>query len=166
MPRINLILARARNGTIGRGNEIPWQIAGELAYFKRTTMGHPVIMGRKTWESIAARTGGALPGRRNIVVSRNANQVAPGAEVAASLDAAFNLAGEVSEVFVLGGAEVFALALPRATRAFVTEIDRDYDGDAVMPALDSAQWHETQRRAGATDRGQPPHAFVIYERRG
>ncbi len=165
MPRINLIVARARNGTIGRGNQIPWQIAGELAYFKRTTMGHPVIMGRKTWESIVARIGGALPRRRNIVVSRNVNYVAPGAEVAASLDAAFDMASAVSEIFVLGGAELFALALPRATRAFVTEIERDYDGDAFMPALDPAQWHETERRPGPTDRGQPPHAFVIYQRR-
>jgi len=166
MPRINLIFARARNGTIGRGNEIPWQIAGEMAYFKRTTMGHPVIMGRKTWESIVARAGGALSGRRNIVVTRNANYVAPGADIADSLVVALALAGDACEVFVLGGAELFALALPIATRALVTEIDRDYDGDTSMPTLDPAQWHETQRSPGPTDRGQPPHAFVIYERRG
>ena len=161
-PRITLILARARNGVIGRDGELPWRIPGELAHFKRTTMGHPVIMGRKTWESIAARAGGPLPGRRNIVITRNAAYAAPGAEVVPSLDAALALCAAADEVFVIGGAEIYALALPRAARAIVTEIDADYDGDARFAALDPRQWQVAERRDAP---GEPAHAFVTYARR-
>lgn len=157
-PRISLIVARARNGVIGRDGGLPWKIPGELAHFKRSTMGHPIVMGRKTWESL----GRPLPGRRNIVVTRNAQYAAPGAEVVASLPAALALCADVDEVFVIGGAELYAQALPLARRAIVTEIDADYDGDAHFPALDPAQWQETARSVGP---GAPAHAFVTYERR-
>lgn len=157
-PRISLIVARARNGVIGRDGGLPWKIPGELAHFKRTTMGHPIVMGRKTWESL----GRPLPGRRNIVVTRNARYVAPGAEVVTSLPAALALCAGADEVFVIGGAELYAQALPLARRAIVTEIDADYDGDAHFPALDPAQWRETARSPGS---GAPAHAFVTYERR-
>jgi dihydrofolate reductase len=158
-PRIALIVARARNGVIGRDGGLPWKIPGELAHFKRTTMGHPVVMGRRTWESI----GRPLPGRRNIVVTRNADFAAAGAEVAASLDAALALCAGSNEVFVIGGAELYAQALPRASRAVVTEIDADYDGDAHFPALSPAEWQVVGRVDAA---GPPPHAFVTYARRG
>jgi dihydrofolate reductase len=156
-PCISLIVARARNGVIGRDGALPWKIPGELAHFKRVTLGHPIVMGRKTWESL----GRPLPGRRNIVVTRNAGYAAPGAEVVTSLAAALALCQGVAEVFVIGGAELYAQALPLATRAVVTEIDADFDGDARFPALDPRHWHETARTPGATE---PPHAFVTYER--
>jgi dihydrofolate reductase len=160
-PRISLIVARARNGVIGRDGELPWSIPGELAHFRRTTMGHPIIMGRKTWESIVARSGKPLPGRRNIVVTRNPRYVAAGAEVVDSLEAAVALCAGVDDVFVIGGAELYALALPRAARAIVTEIDTGFDGDAHFPPLDPAQWRIVDRQPGS---GEPAHAFVTYER--
>lgn len=165
--RINLIVARARNGVIGRGNEIPWKIPGEQALFKRVTMGHPVIMGRKTWESIVKIAGRALPGRRNIVVTRNASYVAPGAEVAASLDAALALCADAAEVFVIGGAELYAQALPAAQRAYVTEIDADFEGDTFFPALDPRAWREIAREhRPVTPERACGFDFVTYERAG
>ena len=157
--RLNLIVAHARNGVIGAGGTIPWRVPGEMAYFKQVTLGHPIVMGRKTWESLP-RT--PLPGRRNLVVTRDRNYIAEGAEVVASLDEALARCAEAQDVFVIGGAELFALALPRVTRAFVTEIDLEVDGDVHFPALDPAQWREVSRRRGATE---PTHDFVVYERR-
>ena len=116
MSRVTLIAARARNGVIGRNNQMPWKIAGEQAYFKRMTMGHPIVMGRKTWESI----GRPLPGRRNIVVTRNGAYTAVSADVVGSLDDALALAGDADEVFVIGGGQLYAEAMPRATRLFAT----------------------------------------------
>ena len=140
-PRLTLIVARARNGVIGKDNAIPWKIPGEQAYFKRVTMGHPIIMGRKTWESI----GRPLPGRRSIVVTRNAAFAAPGTDVVTSLDDALALVAGVPEAFVIGGAELYRLALPRAARLLITEIDHDFDGDTYFPAPDPAQWRESSR---------------------
>ena len=157
--RLNLIVARARNGVIGAGGTIPWRVPGEMAYFKQVTLGHPIVMGRKTWESLPLKP---LPGRRNLVVTRDRNYVAEGAEVAISLDEALARCAEAQDVFVIGGAELFTLALPRVTRAFVTEIDLEVDGDVRFPALDPAQWREVSRRRGATE---PTHDFVVYERR-
>jgi dihydrofolate reductase len=141
LPRLTLIVARARNGVIGKDNAMPWKIPGEQAYFKRVTMGHPIIMGRKTWESI----GRPLPGRRSIVVSRNAAFSAPGAEVVHDLQAAMALCAGAAETFVIGGAELYRLALPLADRLLITEIDRDFDGDTFFPAPDPAQWQESAR---------------------
>jgi len=161
MSRLTLIAARARNGVIGRSNGIPWKIPGEQAYFKRMTMGHPIVMGRKTWESI----GRLLPGRRNIIVTRNRAYSAPGAEVVASLDDALLLAGDADEVFVIGGAQLYADAMPRASRLLITEIDADFEGDTFMPGPDPAQWRETSRvdHAPAGDRAFG-YSFVVYER--
>lgn len=156
--RINLIVAHARNRTIGLRGTIPWRIPGEQAYFRQVTLGHPIVMGRRTWESI----GRPLPGRRNIVVSRSPDRPAPGAEVFGSLDDALAACADAPEVFVIGGAELYALALPRASRVFATEIDADYPGDAFFPPLAPSEWIETQRRRGP---GEPAHDFVIYERR-
>lgn len=167
LPRISLILACARNGVIGNKGELPWRIPGELAHFKRMTMGHPVIMGRKTWESIIGYSKGKpLPGRRNIVVTRNASYAAAGAEVVTSLQAALDLCAGVNEAFVIGGAELYAQALSLAQRAIITEIDADYDGDAFFPALDPQQWQQVQREQALIEPGTntPAHSFVIYER--
>lgn len=140
-PRLTLIVARARNGVIGKDNAMPWKIPGEQAYFKRVTMGHPIIMGRKTWESI----GRPLPGRRSIVVTRNPGFDAPGAVVVSSLDAALAACAGATEAFVIGGAELYRLALPRADRLLITEIDFDFDGDTTFPAPDPARWREAAR---------------------
>jgi len=161
-PRLTLIVARARNGVIGKDNAMPWRIPGEQAYFKRVTMGHPIIMGRKTWESI----GRPLPGRRSIVISRNTAFAAPGAEVVTSLDAALARCVGAAEAFVIGGAELYRLALPSAHRLLITEIDHDFDGDTYFPAPDPAQWREAARDHHApTDERPFAVDFVEYVRR-
>lgn len=161
-PRVTLIVARARNGVIGKDNAMPWKIPGEQAYFKRVTMGHPIIMGRKTWESI----GRPLPGRRSIVVTRDPGFVAAGAETASSLDAALARCAGAEEIFVIGGAQLYSAAMPCADRLLITELDADFEGDTFMPAPDAAHWRETQREPHppAGDRTYS-FAFVSYERR-
>ncbi len=162
MSRLTLIVARARNGVIGNGSAIPWKIPGEQAYFKRVTMGHPIIMGRKTWESI----GRPLPGRRSIVVTRDRGYVAAGAEVAASLAAALAAVGPAPEVFVIGGGELYRLALPSADRLLITEIDRDFDGDTHFPAPEPSQWRESARVHHPPTDGRPFAVdYVEYLRR-
>ena len=158
MPRLTLIIARARNGVIGKDNAMPWRIPGEQAYFKRVTMGHPIIMGRRTWESI----GRPLPGRRNIVVTRNPAFAAPGAEVVDSLEAALARCADAPEVFVIGGAELYRLALPRADRLLITEIDHDFEGDTLSPGAGSAAVARGSPRSPRTDRG----AHVLCRLRG
>jgi dihydrofolate reductase len=147
VPSLQLILARARNGVIGRGGALPWHLPEDLAHFKRTTLGHPVIMGRKTWDSI----GRPLPGRRNIVVTRDPAWRGVGAQAAGSLDAALALAaagldGADDAVFVIGGAQLYTQALQGPVAAIhVTEIDADFPGDCHFPALDPARWRERAR---------------------
>ncbi|MFT3955867.1 MAG: dihydrofolate reductase [Piscinibacter sp.] len=131
-PTLVLIAAVARNLAIGRGGELLWQESEDQKHFRRVTMGCPVIMGRKTWDSLPARFR-PLPGRRNIVVTRNPAWRAEGAEPAASLDAALALAGDAAKVFVIGGAELYALALPRADQLVLTEIDAELAGDVFFP---------------------------------
>jgi len=161
-PRLTLIVARARNGVIGKDNAMPWKIPGEQAYFKRVTMGHPIIMGRKTWESI----GRPLPGRRSIVISRNSALAAPGAEVVPGLDAALARCVGATEAFVIGGAELYRLALPSADRLLITEIDHDFDGDTYFPAPEPAQWREVARDHHARSDERPFAVdFVEYVRR-
>ncbi len=160
--KLSLIVARARNGVIGRGNALPWRLPEDLAFFKRTTMGHPVIMGRRTWDSI----GKPLPGRRNIVVTRDREWKAAGAERAASIGAAISACRAAPAAFVIGGAQLYAEALPLADGLFVTEIDRDIDGDTFLPPVDAGQWVETSRDPQPP--GGPdalPFAFVHYARR-
>jgi dihydrofolate reductase len=162
-PRLSLIVARARNGVIGRAGTLPWRLPEDLAFFKRTTMGHPIVMGRRTWESI----GRPLPGRRSIVVSRQAGFAAAGAEVAASLDEALRLCAGSAEVFVIGGAQFYAEALPRADRLIVTEIDADFEGDTHWPAPDPARWREAAREhLPPTGERRFGIDFVTYLRRG
>ena len=154
-----LVAALARNRVIGVGNRLPWRLPEDLARFKRLTMGAPVIMGRKTRESI----GRPLPGRRNIVVTRERAATWEGCVVAHSLDEALALADDAAEAFVIGGAELYAQALPRADRLYLTLIDADYAGDAWFPEFDAAAWREVARESGVSADGLG-YAFVDYER--
>jgi dihydrofolate reductase len=150
--RLTLIAAVARNGVIGRDNQLLWRLPEDMQFFRQATLGHAVVMGRKTWQSLPERFR-PLPGRRNIVVTRNAEFDAPGAECVASLDAALKpLAGD-EEVFVIGGAELYALALPRAHRLLLTELDRDYEGDARFPRWPREEFAEASRTSFDSGQG-------------
>jgi dihydrofolate reductase len=158
-PAIYLVAAVAANGIIGAGGKLPWRLPGELQHFKKLTLGHPIIMGRRTWESL----GGALPGRENVVVTTRPGYEAPGAAVASSLDAAIALCFGEPVAFVIGGTRLFAEAMPIARGMVLTEIQRDYEGDARFPAWDRSQWRETQREAHAAPDGTR-FDYVLYER--
>ena len=160
MPRINLIFARAANGVIGKDNTMPWHLPEDLAHFKRLTQGCPVVMGRKTWDSLPPRFR-PLPGRVNIVVTRQSDWQAVGALRAASLPEALSLCGDAPDIWVIGGAEIYRQAEPLASSAVVTEIDHDYEGDAFAPHL-GADWHEEQREAHTAASGMG-YAFVTYQ---
>ena len=151
-PEIILIAAVARNGAIGRGSELLFRDPVDQRHFRDTTMGHPVIMGRKTWDSLPARFR-PLPGRRNIVVSRNAALRLEGAEVALSLEAALALAAAVPKVFVIGGAQLYALALPLAHTLEMTKIDADLKGDSYFPAWDRSQFERVASQTHASAQG-------------
>jgi len=159
-PRVYLVAAVAANGVIGAGGKLPWRLPEDLRHFKALTLGHPVIMGRKTWESLALRP---LPGRENIVVTRSPGYGAPGAHVAASLEAALALCAGESVAFVIGGGELYEAALPLADGLVLTEIGRDYAGDATFPQFDRAAWRETQRKPQTGADGLR-FDFVLYER--
>lgn len=162
-PKISLIAAVARNGVIGRDGTMPWRLPEDFAHFRKTTMGHPVIMGRRTWDSLPPRFR-PLPGRTNIVVTRQAAWQAEGAVRAHSLAEAIAAAGDAPELWVIGGAQLYAEAAPMARRAVVTEIDRDYEGDAFAPVLD-AGWSETARESHVSSALEGLRfAFVTYER--
>jgi dihydrofolate reductase len=162
MTRLNLIYARAANGIIGKDNALPWHLPEDLAHFKRTTLGSPVIMGRKTWDSLPPRFR-PLPGRRNIVLTRDSRWQAEGAQRAASVAEAVAACGDAAEAWVIGGAEVYRQALPHAQRVVVTEIARDFEGDAFAPTL-GPEWTETEREAHTAANGLP-FAFVTFERK-
>jgi dihydrofolate reductase len=157
--RLNLIYARAANGVIGQGNALPWHLPEDMAHFKRMTAGCPVVMGRKTWDSLPPKFR-PLPGRRNIVLTRQADWQADGAERAASLPEAIALCADTPEVWVIGGAQIYAEAAPRAQRAVVTEIGRDFEGDAYAPSLD-AGWQEVDRETHVAVNGLP-FSFVTF----
>ena len=140
---LNLIFARARNGVIGNNNTLPWHLPEDLAHFKATTLGQPVIMGRKTWDSLPPKFR-PLPGRMNIVVTRQSDWRSDGAHVAHSVEEALSLCPPDAQPWVIGGAELYRLAMPLATRVVVTEIDADFEGDAYAPELD-ASWQEASR---------------------
>jgi len=145
-PAISMIVARSRNHVIGRDNQMPWKISADLQFFKRVTMGHPVIMGRKTWESI----GRPLPGRRNIVVSRNPDIQLTGAELAGSLDEALNRLSEFPRVFVIGGEQLFTQAFKKADCLYLTEIDIDVaGGDTFFEVPNPSDWKEVERTPGS-----------------
>ncbi|MDP1525876.1 MAG: dihydrofolate reductase [Rhodocyclaceae bacterium] len=159
---MTLIAAVARNGVIGKDNALPWHLPEDLKHFKQLTTGQAVIMGRKTWESLPERFR-PLPGRDNIVVTRNAGFDAPGATVAHTLGAALQKVGAGKTAYLIGGAELYGHALPIAQRLELTEIDADIDGDACFPAFDRSAWQEVGREAGTSADGLG-YAFVTYER--
>ena len=168
-PRVSLVAALATNRVIGRGNALPWHIPEDLKRFKALTLGHPVIMGRKTFESILAILGKPLPGRLNIVLTRSSlpSTLDNLTEVrrVSSLEQAIQAAGETDEVFVIGGAEIYALALPLADRLYLTEILADVNGDTFFPVRDEAEWREISRQPGvAMAQDGTRHEFAVYER--
>lgn len=163
-----LIAAMSRNRVIGVDNKLPWYLPEDLQFFKRMTQGKPLVMGRKTFESI----GRALPGRLNIVVTRDPAFEAPGVRVCHDLASAFDLADHqalidgVEEIMIMGGAQIYEQALPWASRLYLTEVDIEIEGDARFPEWDEAEWRETQRVPGhQRQEGQPDYAFVEYVRR-
>ncbi len=158
--RLNLIYARAANGVIGKDNQLPWHLPEDLAHFKRHTSGCPVLMGRKTWDSLPPRFR-PLPGRRNLVLTRQGDWQAEGAERCDSLEDALSRCADAPEVWIIGGAQLYAQALPRAQRVVVTEIGQAFEGDAFAPVL-GPEWLETARETGTSVNGLG-YAFVTLE---
>ena len=161
LPALHLIYARARNGVIGRDGVMPWHLPEDLAHFRRTTLGAPVIMGRKTWDSLPERFR-PLPGRRNVVVTRQTGWAAEGAHAAHSLAAARALCAPAPVAWVMGGAQIYAQALPLAQQVVVTEIDADFAGDAFAPVL-GPEWQESTRQEQISASGVPLR-FISYTR--
>ena len=162
MPTLSLIAALARHNVIGLNNTLPWHLPEDLKHFREITTGKAVIMGRKTWDSLPPRFR-PLPGRRNIVLSRDATLILAGAEVVGSLAAALALLGADDEAIVIGGAELYRQALPLAERLYLTRIDAEFDGDAFFPAIDPAAWSERERIEGQSANGLT-YAFLRMER--
>lgn len=160
-PRLALIAAMATNRVIGKDGDMPWKIPADLAYFRKVTEGHPIIMGRRTWESL----GRPLPKRRNIVVTSQPAEAFPGAEVVPSFDAALALCEADELVFCIGGGQLYRAALPQADCLYLTEIHQEIDGDTVFPEFDRAAWRENYRDPHT--QGDAPHRFdfVLYARR-
>ena len=158
-PKIYLVAAVASNGVIGVNGQLPWHLPEDLRHFKRITMGHPIIMGRRTWESLK---NPPLPGRENIVVTRNRDYEAPGASVATSLASALALCAGESVACVIGGQKLFEESLPIAHGLVMTEIDKAYEGDTYFPAYDRSRWKATQRESHAMADGTK-FDFVLYE---
>jgi len=160
-PRLAIIAAVAANRTIGANGALPWRLPEDLRHFRALTTGHAVVMGRRTWQSL----GRPLPGRQNLVVSRDPHLDAPGAEVAASLDAALALVRLPRPAFCIGGAELYALALPRAGVMYLTEIGREFDGDTRFPPWNRDDWIEDVREEHVSSPPDAlPYAFVTYRR--
>jgi dihydrofolate reductase len=160
---VALVAAVARGGVIGRDGGIPWRLPEDLARFRELTMGHPVVMGRRTWESLPDRFR-PLPGRGNLVVTRNADWSAQGADRVGSIEEALALLESERKVFVIGGGEIYAAALPYADELHLTEIDADVEGDTTFPTWDRDEFDEAAREAHVTEDGTP-FAFVTYRRR-
>ncbi|MET0961618.1 MAG: dihydrofolate reductase [Noviherbaspirillum sp.] len=160
LPRTTLIVAMDRKRGIGIANQLPWRLPEDLAHFKRTTTGHAIVMGRKTYESV----GRPLPGRRNIVVSRNPAWRAEGVSVAATPQQACELARDETEVFIIGGAELFAQTLGLARRMIVTEIDGEFECDTFFPEISARDWTETARQACHSASSGLGYSIVTYER--
>ncbi|MCY0965184.1 dihydrofolate reductase [Parathalassolituus penaei] len=166
--KLALIVALARNHSIGLNNQLPWHLPEDLRYFRAVTMGKPVVMGRKTHESI----GRPLPGRPNIVISRQSGYQSDGVAVVESLEPAIQLAArlalqaEAGEAIIMGGADIYRQVLPLVDRMYLTEVHADFDGDAFFPQFDRSEWEEVQRvdHAGSGD-NPVPYSFVILDRR-
>ncbi|MBL0730885.1 dihydrofolate reductase [Piscinibacter sp. HJYY11] len=164
-PPLTLIAAVARNGAIGRDNQLLFRIPGDLPRLKRLTLGHPVIMGRKTWDSLPPKNR-PLPGRLNIVVTRNRDWQAEGAVVAHGLEDALAHTRGAQQAFVIGGAELYALALPHADRLDLTEVDQEAEGDAFFPVWARSDYEEIERESHRASESAPfDYAFVTYQRK-
>ena len=166
--RLSLMVAKASNRVIGRNNKLPWYLPNDLKYFKQVTFGKPVIMGRKTWDSL----GKPLPGRTNIVITRQPDFQAEGAKVVATLEEAVTMAENVAfiegqdEAVVMGGAEIYALALPKTDRLYLTEVHAEVDGDTWFPEYDTSEWKEIGREDFPAEGPNPyDYSFVVYERK-
>jgi dihydrofolate reductase len=165
---IGLVVAAADNDVIGRNNALPWNLPADLKHFRRVTMGKPVLMGRRTFESI----GRPLPGRSNIVISRDAAFGAAGVRAVTSLEAALALAENIAvidgsdELMVIGGAQIYRLALPLAARLYLTRVNARPEGDARLPPVDWTQWREVSRESHGAADGAPAYTFLEYTRVG
>ena len=160
---ISLIAAVAQNRAIGQNNQLLWHLPEDMRHFRETTRGKTVLMGRKTWDSLPAAFR-PLPGRRNIVLTRDPDYVAPGAEVCHSLEEALGLAGDNDEVFVIGGAEIYRQALPLAQRLYLTEVSETRQGDVFFPEISALDWQEVSRTVQCNNAGLA-FAFVLYQRK-
>lgn len=158
MSVIEFVVAAAKGGVIGRDGGLPWHISSELKRFKQITMGKPLIMGRRTWESLPRKP---LPGRHNIVITRQSGYQAAGATVVASKAAALAAAGAAAEIAVIGGGEIYDLFLPEVGRIYLTEVDLEVAGDTRFVALDPLEWQETAREEVAADPALAQPAYVI-----
>ena len=162
-PHVSLIVAMANNRVIGVNNTLPWHLPADLKHFKALTMGHHIVMGRKTYESI----GKPLPGRTSVVVTRNASYSAPGVTAVNSLPAAISACDDDDEIFVIGGAELYLQAITLADRIYLTEIDADIRGDAYFPEFNPGEWQEVSRETHSQPEPQLlQYHFVIYNRKG
>lgn len=159
--RVSILVAYDRNRAIGHQNKLPWHLPEDLKRFKSLTMGHHIVMGRKTYESI----GKPLPGRTNVVITRELGYLAEGSIVVDTLERALEIAKDDSEIFIIGGAQIFVQMLPFADRIYATEIDATFDADTYFPEFDRASWAETSREHRASD-GANPYSFdfVVYDR--
>lgn len=159
--RVSLVVAMSENRVIGRDNDLPWRLPADLAHFKRLTLGKPIIMGRKTYESI----GRPLPGRQNIVLTRDESFQAPGCDICLGLDQAMAVAGSAEEVMIIGGAALYETLLERADRIYLTEVHARIEGDTWFPELDASDWKEVSREAhGADERNSLDYSFVTLDR--
>jgi dihydrofolate reductase len=150
MSRVALVVAVSRNGVIGRDGGLPWRISSDLKRFKAITMGKPIIMGRKTWESLPRKP---LPGRHNIVITRQRGFAAEGATIAQDRDSALAAAGDAGEIAVIGGGEIYAMFMDMASRIFLTEVDVTVEGDTLFPHLDKSLWQEVATESHAAEPG-------------
>ncbi|MGB2742618.1 MAG: type 3 dihydrofolate reductase [Cognaticolwellia sp.] len=161
MTILSMIVAHANNRVIGKNNDMPWHLPADLAYFKKTTLGKPIIMGRKTYESI----GRPLPGRKNIVISRDSDYQAAGVEVANSVDAALALVSDVEEVMVIGGGAIYQHCLAAAQRLYITHIDADIEGDTYFPEYNLDVWHKVASNIRPADEKNLYQLdFTVYEK--
>jgi dihydrofolate reductase len=159
--KISLVVAMASNGVIGRDNQLPWHLPADLKHFKQTTMGKPMLMGRKTWESI----GRPLPGRTSIVITSDRSYAAAGCIVVHSIDAAMAAATGQDEVMVIGGADLYRQLLPRADSIYLTRVHEAFDGDTFCPKISNSEWHEVARSDYEADENNPhDYSFIQLER--
>lgn len=159
---ISFLFAMGKNRVIGRDNQLPWHLPADLAYFKKKTMGHPIVMGRKTYESI----GKPLPGRENVIVTRNSEYEAEGCTVVHSVDEACRMFPDDEEIFVIGGAKLFDAFYPFADRMYVTYINETFEGDTFFRAIDDSEWKRTSVEKGIkNDKNRYEYSFITYERK-